>query len=367
MSPPVGSTQTTHPSLLPEPNACPAQPPPGDRCIGTREQPVMCPAGGLTPEQDAALNAQWWNGLSPQEQSNYLSTYGAQLGAMDGLPSEVRHEANMEVLRQQAADGDQGAQDLLTRIDDSRRDPTATSGHLYLLGYAPQDGGTDAKAIVAISNPDAADNVAIFVPGTGSTVAGIGGNIDRIDDLKAQAELIDDEAVTSTVVWLGYDAPDNLAAATGAGPARDGAPSLREFTHGLRASHESGDGPNLTVIGHSYGSTVVGHADRDGTGGLGADNIIVAGSPGMGVDSADELSIDEGNFWTAMADDDEIRFVPGWILGTNPVNEGFGGTRIANGGASGHSGYWTADSESLRNQGYIVTGNEHMVTTREFR
>ena len=72
MSPPVGSTQTTHPSLLPEPNACPAQPPPGDRCIGTREQPVMCPAGGLTPEQDAALNAQWWNGLSPQEMRQYL-------------------------------------------------------------------------------------------------------------------------------------------------------------------------------------------------------------------------------------------------------------------------------------------------------
>lgn len=365
MSPPVGSTQTTYPGL-PDPNACPALPPPGDRCIGTREQPVMCPVGGMSPEQDAALNAEWWGGLSPQEQSNYLSTYGAEIGAMDGVPSEIRHEANMEVLRQQAAGGDQDAQDLLTRIEDSRGqvDP---SGHLFLLGYTPQEGGTDAMAIVAVSNPDTADNVAIFVPGTTSTVASIGGNIDRMGDLKAQAELIDDEATTSTIVWLGYDAPDNLAAATGAGPARDGAPALREFTHGLRASHQGDEGANLTVIGHSYGSTVVGHADRDGTGGLGVDNIIVAGSPGMGVGSADELSIDNGSLWTTMADDDEIRFVPGFIHGTNPVNDGFGGTRIANGGASGHSGYWTSGSESLRNQGYIVTGNEQMVTTREFR
>lgn len=366
MSPPVGSTYATHPSL-PEPNACPAQPPPGDRCIGTREQPVMCPAGGLTPEQDAALNAEWWNGLSPQEQSNYLSTYGAEIGAMDGLPSDVRHEANMEVLRQQAADGDQGAQDLLARIEGSRSDPTDPSAHLYLLGYTPQDGRTDAMAIVAISNPDTADNVAVFVPGTGSTVADIGGNIDRMDDLKAQAELIDDEAATSTIVWLGYDAPNNLGAAAGAGPARDGAQALREFTHGLRASHEDDGGANMTVIGHSYGSTVIGHADREGTGGLGADNVIVAGSPGMGVGSADELSIDSGSLWTSMADDDPIRFTPGFIHGTNPVNEGFGGTRIGNDGASGHSGYWNAGSESLRNQGYIVTGNEHMVTTREFR
>ena len=366
MSPPVGSTQTTLPGL-PDPNACPAQPPPGDRCIGTREQPVMCPAGGLSPQQDAALNAEWWNGLSPQEQSNYLATYGTEIGAMDGLPSEVRHEANMAVLRQQAADGDQGAQDLLNRIDGSRGGATDPSQHLYLLGYTPQDGGTDAMAIVAISNPDTADNVAVFVPGTGSTVADIGSNIDRMDDLKAQSELIDDEASTSTIVWLGYDAPNNLPAASGAGPASDGAPALREFTHGLRASHEGAGGANLTVIGHSYGSTVVGHADRDGTGGLGADSIIVAGSPGMGVDSADELSIDSGSLWTAMADDDPIRFTPGWIHGTNPVNEGFGGTRISNDGASKHSGYWDADSESLRNQGYIVTGNDQMVTTREFR
>src|SRR5690606_17678148 len=194
---------------------------------------------------------------------------------------------------------------------------------------------------------------------------GIGGNIDRIGDLKAQADLIDEDAATSTILWLGYDAPNNLPAAISSGPASDGAPSLREFTHGLRASHQGGDAANLTVIGHSYGSTVIGHADREGTGGLGADNIIVAGSPGMGVGSADELTIDNGGLWTAMADDDPIRFAS--VHGTNPVNEGFGGTRIANGGASGHSGYWTADSESLRNQGYIVTGNAHMVTTREFR
>jgi hypothetical protein len=354
----IDSTQLTSPVQLPAANF----------------HPVGLPSGA-SPEQ----NAQWWNGLSAHERVGYLADHGSEIGSMDGLPSEIRHAANMETLREDARSGDEGAQSLLARIDESRstQDP---SGHLYLLEFTPADPAsnwfdtkTDATAVVAISNPDLADNVAVFVPGTGSTVDSIGSNIDRMDALKSQAELLDDEAATSTIVWLGYDAPDNVVGfrgpdATAIGPALDGAPALREFTHGLRASSEGNTPANLTVIGHSYGSTVVGYADRsDRSDGLGADNIIVAGSPGLSVHSADQLSIDNGSLWTAMADDDPIRHTPTFIHGTNPVNEGFGGTRIDNGGASGHSGYWTSGSESLRNQGYIVTGNEHMVSTREFR
>lgn len=337
-------------------------------------RPVGLPSGA-SPEQ----NAQWWNGLSAHERVGYLADHGSAIGSMDGLPSEVRHAANMETLREDARSGDGGAQSLLARIEESRngQDP---SNSLYLLEYTPADPAsnwfdtkTDATAVVAISNPDVADNIAVFVPGTGSTVDSIGGNIDRMDALKTQAEFFDEEAATSTIVWLGYDAPDDVVSirgpdATAIGPALDGAPALREFTHGLRASSEGTTPANLTVIGHSYGSTLVGYADRsDRSDGLGADNIIVAGSPGLSVPSADRLSIDNGSLWTAMADDDPIRHTPTFIHGTNPVNEGFGGTRIDNGGASGHSGYWNSGSEALRNQGAIVTGNEQLVTTREFR
>ena len=109
-----------------------------------------CPAGA--PQSGSATeNAQWWAGLSPQDKANYLSTYGPQVGGMDGLPSDVRHEANMATLRQDARSGEdrQASQALLDRIEASQgKDAT---DRLLLLGFEPKSGGSDAKAIVAIS------------------------------------------------------------------------------------------------------------------------------------------------------------------------------------------------------------------------
>lgn len=43
-------------------------------------------------------------------------------------------------------------------------------GH-YLLGFSTAD---DGRAIVAKGNPDTADNVATFIPGTTADLAGVG-------------------------------------------------------------------------------------------------------------------------------------------------------------------------------------------------
>ncbi|MFF5919306.1 alpha/beta hydrolase [Streptomyces flavochromogenes] len=59
----------------------------------------------------------------------------------------------------------------------------------------------------------------------------------------------------------------------------DDAGTLRDFTGGLRASHQ-GEPTHLTVVGRSYGSMMVGTADSGGKG-LGADDMIVVGSPGL--------------------------------------------------------------------------------------
>ena len=94
----------------------------------------------------------------------------------------------------------------------------------------------------------------------------------------------------ATVMWLGYDAPGaDLSAIRGA-HAEAGAPLLDSFLDGLRVSHTGGP-DRLTVIGHSYGSTVVGEAASAGDG-LAVDDIIVAGSPGMRVDGVADLQID---------------------------------------------------------------------------
>ncbi|MCA0395379.1 MAG: alpha/beta hydrolase family protein [Proteobacteria bacterium] len=338
--------------------------------------PNACPAG-LPPGGSAQENAQWWSGLSAQEQSNYLSTYGSQVGNLDGLPAEVRHEANMATLRHDAEYGEdrQASQALLDRIEASQsRDP---ADRLLLLGFEPKSGGSDAQAIVAISNPDTADNVAIFVPGTGTDVGSLGGNLDRMADLQAQAETIPGSGTTSTIVWLGYDAPDHIPAAVLSGYATDGAPALRDFTFGLREAHQ-GPEARVTVIGHSYGSTVVGTADAMAGEGLAVNDIIAMGSPGMGyeaderrpgwgpfridsplVDDISDMHIGADHFWAGAASNDPVSYTE--VHGNSPVDWSFGGQRITTEGASGHSEYWNPGTEALRNQAYILTGNYDQV------
>lgn len=345
---------------LPPPNACPAGPPPEG--------------------SGAEENAQWWNGLSAQEQANYLSSYGPQIGALDGVPAEVRHEANMATLRQDAAHGhDRGnAQALLERIEGSQNLPP--NERIYLLGYTPPgpNGAPDALVVAAIGNPDTAEHTAIYVPGTGTDLGSMNGALDRVDDLRAAATAVPGSGDVSTIVWLGYDAPDTLPAAALVGYAVDAAPDLRSFTEGLRASHQ-GPESHVTVIGHSYGATVVGTADALGgqgtDDGLEADDIIALGSPGMGIESPDrrgwfdgayvddvsDMHIDADHFWAGAASDDIVGYLG--IHGNSPVDWSFGGQRISTDGASGHSEYWDTDTEALRNQAYIVTGNYDQVET----
>src|SRR5690606_15949686 len=124
MSPTIGPVSTQ--LELPPPNACPA---------------------GLPPAGTARENAQGWGHLSPQEQANYLSTHGALVGNLDGLPAEVRHEANLAALRQDADNGvdRQASQALLDRIEASQSGPA--SDRLLLLGFQPAGDGADAQAI----------------------------------------------------------------------------------------------------------------------------------------------------------------------------------------------------------------------------
>ena len=348
--------------------------------IGSNVVPALprCPE---PPPQNASAqeNADWWRGVPQAEKDYYLAAQPSQIGGMDGLPAEVRHEANMATLRQDAANGhDRGAaQRLLDRIEGTQNGPA--SDRILLLGYEPPgaDGNPDAKVIAALGNPDTADNVGILVPGTGSNLGNVGGDIDRMAALQAQAETIPGSGDTSTIVWLGYDAPDHIPAAAQSHHATDGAPALRDFTFGLRASHQ-GPEARTTMIGHSYGTTVVGTADAMAGPGLAVNDIVAMGSPGMGyedesrrpgwgpfrvdgpnVDDVSDMHIDGNHFWAGAASNDPVTYLE--VHGNSPVDWSFGGQRIATDGASGHSEYWDTGTEALRNQAYILTGNYDQV------
>jgi uncharacterized coiled-coil protein SlyX len=224
---------------------------------------------------------------------------------------------------------------------------------------------------VSIGNPDTAGRNAIFLPGTGQDLSQLNSSDEFASAMWAGALAVApgltprDVAVTT---WMGYDRPMDLARAALPGPAQHGAGQLDAFEDGLRASHV---GPRSidTVVGHSYGSTLLGAAASGGHH-LDVDNVIAVGSPGMLVERADQLSLGPAAHVYAMrAGNDIIGFsgmVTEWTLGAEPTAPGFGATRLAadpgpNGlfglpSVGAHSNYWSDGNRALTNFGAVIAG-----------
>lgn len=321
---------------------------------------------GLPDGDSPKENAKWWNGLDEDEQRIYLAAYPEKVGWLDGLPSSVRDQANRTVLdvklnelNMRAENGSLGYRDrfmldsmnkLKDRLD--KADVAPAEKQLLLLGIDPEK--RDGRAIVAMGDPDTADHTAVLVPGTATDLSSMPGQIDRIDKMQHSASASSNGESVSVISWLGYDAPEIDGSVATPGRAEDGAADLRRFADGTRVA-QGEERSHLTVVGHSYGSTTVGTAASGGNG-LGADDIISLGSPGMNVKSADELQIDPQHVWVGATQTDPIvRNFGDMTLGKNPAVESFGAQSMAvNGG--GHSSYWDDGGESLRNQGRVIGG-----------
>ena len=202
-----------------------------------------------------------------------------------------------------------------------------------------------------------ADHVAVLVPGM---------TTDKLDvDLTAAnaARMLrfDRDGDLAVVTALVYDAPD-FADATLPAAATDGIGGLARLIEVLPVSDR-----HLTLIGHSYGSLLLGKALA---GGLAADlpprhDVVFIGSPGTGVDTAADLGLDPGHVWAGGTDDDiviRLRNLPGlaaltpfglgstlagWAVdqyfGTLPNESGFG-ARVFAGGDGGHSDYLSSET-----------------------
>ena len=103
------------------------------------------------------------------------------------------------------------------------------------------------------------------------------------------------------VEYLGYDAPQNKLEVLGTGYAEEGAVGLAGFLNGMDASREHGAGDaHMTLFGHSYGSTTSGMAATLVNEGV-VDDIVLAGSPGAGVQHVSEYHVPEGHAWVSAA------------------------------------------------------------------
>jgi len=234
-------------------------------------------------------------------------------------------------------------------------------------------------AAVSIGNPDTAKRTATFVPGTGQDMATFDGSFQK--SLKMYRAALDadpalaksDVAVTT---WMGYDRPMDLVQAASPDRAVNGGAALDAYLNGMHASHV-GPAAIDTVIGHSYGSTLVGGAATGGNH-LAADNVIAVGSPGMLAQHASDLSLDSGaHVFASRAENDVIGVVTYATLGPDPMARQFGGipfeaapgpvaaplglpaplaSALGIPSVAAHSSYWDPGNPALANMGRIIAG-----------
>jgi hypothetical protein len=231
------------------------------------------------------------------------------VSAMDGLPIVERDRINRTYYHGHPA---------LDRLSGY-----VNRGDAWLLGFDPRG---DGRLIVAFGDPSKCPHVATYVPGAGTSLAAISSELERTVNLRERAG-----PSTSVIMWLGYDPPD-FADAVLERSARSAAEPLRDFQAGIMSTRDGVSGQR-TLIGHSYGSVVVGVAGRSGP--LAVDDLVALGSPGMGVRSSADLP---AHVWASTATDDPIRLAPPAIHGPDPVTGGFGATTFAS-ARMGHGGY----------------------------
>jgi pimeloyl-ACP methyl ester carboxylesterase len=233
------------------------------------------------------------------------------------------------------------------------------------------DPAGDGRAAEVFGDLPTASHIAILVPGVGTNLdnfeRGLGGVARRAPGVQGKTlweQLSKRSPGTAVISWLGYDAPDgiDLAAAT-EGRARAGAKALTTFVQDLLAQRPEA---SVSLIGHSYGSMVVGLAARNLPS---VHNVITLGSPGLGVNHASDLG--GATVWAAQAPSDWIRRIPqvrilGLGLGKRPTSPGFGAHLLPTDGVAGHDYYLVPGSATLRAVTDIVLtgGPRHEVPGR---
>jgi len=242
---------------------------------------------------------------------------GAGLGGLGGLAAAAGLAAGRGKGRRREEDSLAG----------SGSDDPPESGSIGLLVRRAYDGwvaslGSDAEVLmldprgdgrVAIRlGPADAEHVVILVPGTGADLAGTELHVARARTLLIAAQQADPSSTVAVIHALPFDMPDDVIAnpfsadcACNPHKAAVGAAELTRFV-----AHLDLERADVTVIGYSYGSTVVGKALADeGLAGH-VDRALFVGSPGVGVDRVEDLNLPPGSVFAAQARGDVINHAP---------------------------------------------------------
>lgn len=369
----------------------------------------------------------WWRQLGPLAQGQLMNASPSLVGSLNGLPAVDRDRANraylaaqktaipLEIQRLRASSVKLGAEtkklsdqmagirdpyqkyglsqrlerlrESSARLEESIKEQELKMRQLVAVEKGMARGGQNGrpsalllqlelgglgKTAVSFGNPDEADNLAIYVPGTGTKLEGFGGadsDAERAGAMWDQASRFKPDKKIASIAWLGYEAPQwgwslvDLNRTPGLPIAAvKGAPLLASFTDGLRAAHKAASGVRFTVLGHSYGSTTVGAAAQLRPHSL-ADQLIFVGSPGGGASKAKDLKVN--SVWVGESPNDVVGDIGSLapVLGADPSATDFGAPQFYVEGSGGffynfesHSNYWDKESDSLANIGYLING-----------
>lgn len=206
----------------------------------------------------------------PELQDDLATAHPDIIGNLDGIPYDVRAQANRSHLESLLA-GELPAD----RRDDLEAIMRALNAEGLprpaLISFDP-DGSAQVTAAIAHGDLSTASEINSLVPGMNSTVHDLASWGASARELNAS---VGPDA--ATVVWFGYDSPDLLEEPR-MGRAIDGAAAFGSYLDGMRALSPDAD---INVIAHSYGSTTAAFAIGSQPDGHGVTAFIAVGSAGF--------------------------------------------------------------------------------------
>jgi pimeloyl-ACP methyl ester carboxylesterase len=364
----------------------------------SKPEQIQIPPPNTKPEDVK----RWWESLSQQQRDQLKAQHPPELGNLNGIDTVSRDKVNQAVMNDDiariqnaAAQNHVSVEQVTQHPEQYGLTPTAITRYnnamqtqkglstdsdggknpVFLQTYDPEAFDGRGREAIAIGNPDKSDNTTVLVPGTGSSVRD--GYLTHRDGLNVynEARRADPNKTNSFVVWMGYHAPDSafdpqIGQTT---LARDGGGLLAGDVDALAVTHQDG-ASQVTVIGHSYGSTTV--ADAAAGSGMHANDVVLVGCPGTDLaHSAADFHLPEGgHVYVGAASTDPITHLGGIQghlpgtgvtigLGNDPAVEGYGSTRFK-AEAPGltfplkdHSTYFTPGDESLFSIADITSGH----------
>jgi hypothetical protein len=281
----------------------------------------------------------WWAAKDRKHRKALIRESPALIGNLDGVDYASRDAANRRQLRSEIREEEQAVAAGPGDADAHARLAALTAIRAALHAHASTPGGPEPKrtlvslsrrdpplAAIAVGDLDTARQVTFTVPGMGTYTDDMQLWTETAQNVYDAQASVGAPAAHAVVAWIGYRTPPPGIDATLGDAAERGAPLFASELAGLQAARRGGDLSSVSVIAHSYGSTMV--ADALAARDLGVRSFVMLGSAGVedGIHGVRDLHA-RHVFAGEAADDGEA--VWGRLSRQDPRAPGFGATVIS--------------------------------------